>query len=403
MIGAGSIGDPPGRTGEGMLYAATLRTGGAGSRSPDEVDRLLERLAADFSVGSDDYATTLELSLQSRDLEPGLGLLADVLLKPGFAPERLELARKQAIEGVRRQNDDPGSIASRALLKALYGDHPLGRTPTVETLSAVDRGNLVDFHRSHVHPDNLWLAISGDFDRAALLETLDRLFGHWPRVAFTPQAIPPLAGAPRGAVLVAEKEIPQTTILLGEIGIDKSAPDQHAVRVMNYILGGGGFNSRLMSEIRSDRGLAYSVYSYYRIGRLLPGPFIAGSETKSSSTVEVVQLMRRIMEKMRSEPVSEHELHLARESLVNSFIFAFDDSHDVVTQAMRLDYYDYPEGYLETFRDKVAAVTAADVLEAARAHLHPETQTLVLVGDQSALDAIPAALGMPVEILRDEK
>lgn len=403
MIGAGSIGDPPGRTGEGMLYAVALRTGGAGNRSPDEVDRMLERLAADFSVGSDDYATTLELSLQRSDLESGLGLLANVLLNPGFAPERLELARNQAIEGVRRQNDDPGSIASRALMKALYGDHPLGRTPTVETLSAVDRGNLVDFHRSYVHPDNLWLAISGDFDRAALLETLDRLFGHWPRVAFTPQAIPPLTGAPRGAVLVAPKEIPQTTILLGEIGIDKSSPDQHAVRVMNYILGGGGFNSRLMSEIRSDRGLAYSVYSYYRIGRLLPGPFIAGSETKSSSTVEVVQLMRRIMEKMRSEPVSEHELHLARESLVNSFIFAFDDSHDVVTQAMRLDYYDYPEGYLETFRDKVAAVTAADVLEAARAHLHPETQTLVLVGDRSALDAIPAALGMPVEILRDEK
>jgi zinc protease len=403
MIGAGSIGDPPGRTGEGMLYAAGLRTGGAGSRSPDEVDRMLEGLAADFSVGSDDYATTLELSLQSSDLESGLGLLADVLLKPGFAPERLELARNQAIEGVRRQNDDPGSIASRALMKALYGDHPLGRTPTVETLSAVDRGNLVDFHRSYVHPDNLWLAISGDFDRAALLETLDRLFGHWPRVAFAPQAIPPLAGAPRGAVLVAPKEIPQTTILLGEIGIDKSAPDQHAVRVMNYILGGGGFNSRLMSEIRSDRGLAYSVYSYYQIGRLLPGPFIAGCETKSSSTVEVVQLMRRIMEQMRSEPVSEHELHLARESLVNSFIFAFDDSHDVVTQAMRLDYYDYPEGYLETFRDKVAAVTAADVLAAARAHLHPETQTLVLVGDQSAFETIPAALGMPVEILRDGK
>ncbi|ALC17062.1 putative Zn-dependent peptidase [Desulfuromonas soudanensis] len=401
MIGAGSIGDPPGRTGEGMLYAAALRTGGAGSRSPDEVDRMLERLAADFSAGSDDYATTLELSLQSGDLDAGLGLLADVLLKPGFAPERLELARKQAIEGVRRQNDDPGSIASRALMKALYGDHPLGRTPTVETLSAVDRNDLLDFHRSYVHPDNLWLAISGDFDRAALLETLHRLFGDWPRVPFTPQAIPPLTGSPRGALLVAPKEIPQTTILLGEIGIDKSAPDQYAVRVMNYILGGGGFNSRLMSEIRSDRGLAYSVYSYYQIGRLLPGPFVAGCETKSASTVEVVQLMRRIMEEMRSEPVAEHELHLARESLVNSFIFAFDDSHDVVTQAMRLDYYGYPEGYLETFRDRVAAVTAADVLAAARARLHPETQTLVLVGDQAALEAVPAALGRPVEIIRD--
>jgi len=399
MIGAGSIGDPADRTGEGGLYAAALRTGGAGNRTPDEVDGMLEALAADFSVHSDTYATTLDLSLQSGDLAAGFGLLADVLRRPGFDTGRLDLARSQAIEGVRRQNDDPGSIATRALMKALYGDHPLGRTPTVETLSAVERPHLLDFHRRYVHPNNLWLAVSGDFNRSELLELLDRVLGDWPRASFTPLPVPPLTTVSPGAVLVAQKEIPQTTVLLGEVGIDKSAPDQHAVRVMNYILGGGGFNSRLMREIRSDRGLAYSVYSYFQVGRLLPGPFIAGCETKSASTMEVVGLMRRNMEEMRSAPVSDHELALAKESLINSFVFAFDDSHDVITQAMRLDYYHYPEGYLETFRDKVAAVTAEDVLAAARAHLHPDRQVVVLVGDQSSFDAPPTALGRTVELI----
>jgi zinc protease len=204
-------------------------------------------------------------------------------------------------------------------------------------------------------------------------------------------------------VLAGDKAVPQTTILIGELGIDKSDPDLHAVRVMNYILGGGGFNSRLMREIRSNRGLAYSVYSYYQVGRRLPGPFIAGAETKSSSTLDVVETMRRIMAEMREEPVTDAELELARESLINSFVFAFTDTHDVVTQIMRLDFYEYPEGYLESFRDRVAAVSKEDVLRVAREHLNPESQKIVLVGDRAAFDNSLEALGIPVEAVSVEE
>jgi zinc protease len=303
-----------------------------------------------------------------------------VLRRPVFDGQRFELARRQAIELVRRQDDEPRTVASRVMMEALYGEHPLGRTPTVESLQAITREDLVRRHERSMHPDSLWLGITGDFDRRELLRMLTEIFGDWQSTADRPQEIPPLAGAGPAAVYVAAKDVPQTTILFGEIGVDKDNPDLPALRVMNFILGGGGFNSRLMREIRSNRGLAYSVYSYFQPGRRLPGPFIAGCETKSDSTAAVIALMREIMEQMRRAPVSVAELDLARESLINSFVFAFDDSHAVVTQQMRLDYYDYPEDYLQTYRDRIAAVTAEDVLRVARQYLHPDRQNLVLVG-----------------------
>ncbi|OGR29552.1 MAG: hypothetical protein A2091_13225 [Desulfuromonadales bacterium GWD2_61_12] len=399
MIGAGDIGDAAAKVGQGDLFAATLRSGGAGKRAPAEVDELLEQLAADFSVGMDSYATTLSLSLQSADLETGMALLADFLRRPAFAGERLELARRQQLEGVRRQNDEPQAIAARALAKAIYGDHPLGRSPTEATLTAVNRDDLLDFHGRYFHPDNTWLAISGDFDRIRLLTLLLDTLGDWPTVTFVPQPLPAVTAPARPVLLLADRDLPQSVIQFGQLGIDKSAPDLEAVRVMNYILGGGGFNSRLMREVRSNRGLAYSVHSYFQVGRRLPGPFIAQSETKSASTLEVVQLMRQLMAEMRNRPVTAAELQLAQESLVNSFVFAFNNSHEVVTQAQRLDFYGYPADYLSGFRERVMAVTATTVLAAARERLQPEAMTLVVVGRAKDFAAPATTLGLPVEAI----
>lgn len=397
MLGAGAIGVPAEKTGMGGLFAALLRTGGGGGRTPAEVDEALEKMAANLGVSNETYTTEYALSVQSEDLEEGMAIFADLIRRPAFDPERLEIARRQAIEGIRRQYDEPDAIAARAVRKAIYGEHPLGRSPQEGTVNAVGRDDLVSFHRRYFHPNNLWIAVSGDFDRQKLTALLERYFGDWKKGAFTPQEIPPLAPPEGPLVLVAPKEIPQTTILIGELGIDKDDPDLHPTRVMNYILGGGGFNSRLMREIRSDRGLAYSVYSYFQIGRRLPGPFLAGTETKSASTLEAVRLMREIIAAMQKEPVGKGELALAKESIVNSFLFAFTDPHEIVTQKMLLDFFDYPPDYLETYREKVGAVTAEDVHRAASRHLSPGGQKIVLVGDVKSFDGEPAALGAPVK------
>jgi zinc protease len=402
MVGSGSLVDPADKTGLADLFAALLRTGGADQLTPEAFDRRLEQMAADFVISADTYTTTMGLSLRQADLREGLTMLDAVLRHPGFDPYRFELARRQAVELVRRQDDEPGAVASRALMRALYGEHPLGRNPTVESLQAVTREDLVQLHSRSVHPDNFWLGITGDFDSRELRQMLDEIFGDWQSKGSDVQVIPPLVDAAPAAVWVAEKDIPQTSIMFGEIGVDKDNPDLQPIRVMNFILGGGGFNSRLMREVRSNRGLAYSVYSYFQVGRWLPGPFIAGCETKSDSTAAVVRLMWEIMEDMRRAPVSAEELQLAKESLINSFVFAFTDSHQVVAQQMRLDYYTYPEGYLQTYRDKVAAVTVEDVLRVAQTYLHPDRQNLVLVGKTGSFDAQPETLGLPVRTITQQ-
>jgi len=401
MLPAGSITDPEEKTGLADLYATVLRSGGAADRSPAEFDEMLANRAINLSTSAGSYTLNIGLSMKSSDLETGLQALSDVLRHPRFDSERLELARRQAIEGIRRRNDDPSSVAQRALRKALYPKHPFGRIETIGTLSAIGREDLLAFHDRFAHPRGLWLGITGDFKRDQLLADLEQLFGDWNGQPAT-RTIPELTAKPEPSLWVADKPIPQTTILFGELGIEKDNPDLYAVRVMNYILGGGGFNSRLMREIRSNRGLAYSVYSYYQVGRLLPGQFIAGCETKSETTMQVIELMRREMQRMRTEKVRLEELQLARESLINSFVFAFEDSHDVVAQQMRVDFYGYPADYLSSYRAKTAAVTAEDVLRVAKTYLNPERQQLVLVGNTGAFDAPPEALGLPVKEIPED-
>lgn len=403
MVGGGSINDPEVKTGLGELFAATLRTGGAGSRDAESFDRELARMAAELSVGTDSHATNIGLSIRGEDLNRGLGLLADLLRRPRFDQKRLDLARRQIIEGIRRRNDEPESIAHRALMSAIYPNHPLGREAGIESVSAVIRDDLLAFHQRYFQPSNLSLGISGDFDRKELLALLNQLFGDWPSRDFKSLPVPALNPPAAPAVRVANKAVPQTTILFGQLGISKDNPDLHALKVMNYILGGGGFNSRLMREVRSNRGLAYSVYSYYQIGRILPGVFFAGSETKSSSTLEVVRLMREQMEKIRTAVVSEAELRVAKDSLINSFVFAFTDAHEVIEQQMRLDFYGYPPEYLQSYRDKVSIVTAADVQRVTQQYLDPARQTLVLVGDSGSFDGSVEALGMPVQNISVEQ
>lgn len=397
MVDGGAIGDPPEKTGQSELFGVLLRTGGVGGRTPEQVDAALERMAADFSVATDTYATSLSLSLLKDNLDEGLALLADTLRRPRFDAQRLVLARQQKIEAIRRQNDRPAAIASRLMMQAIYGDHPLGRTPTEATVKTVTVADLSAFHRDRFHPGSTWIAVSGDFDRAALLSLLERLFGDWPQVAVAPQPLPPVLAETAPQLQIVERDLPQSVVLIGQLGVDKSAPDLQAVRLMNYILGGGGFNSRLMREIRSDRGLAYSVYSYYQVGRRLPGPFLAQSETKCGSTLEVVRLMREQIERMRTVPVDEAELHQAKESLINSFVFAFSDSHEVVTQELRLDFYGYPPGYLENLRAQIAAVTVADVQRAAQQHLDPARLRVVLVGASQNFDGSLTECGLPVQ------
>lgn len=399
MVGGGSIFDPDDKTGLSSLFVETLQRGGAGDKSPRELEETLENMAADLGVSSSSYAYTLDMSMRREDLVSGFYILADILRRPTFDPQRIEISRKNLVEGVRRSNDDPGAIADRTLAQSIYRDHPFGRVAKKETLDRITRDDLLRQHQTYFQPNNLSIAVSGDINLDELKTLLAQAVGDWQPRDLPDMEPPALPDMPQqGGISIADKDIPQTTIMIGQPGIDKNNPDAMALKVANYILGGGGFNSRMMKEIRSNRGLAYSVYSYFQIGRQLPELFIAKCETKCDSTLEVVSLMRSQMQGLIDMPVSDEELQTAKESLINSFVFAFDNSHAIVTRQQRLDFYDYPKDYMETYRQKIAAVSAEDVQRVAKEYLHPDQLQIVLVGRRNEFEQDPAAaLGMPVQ------
>jgi zinc protease len=189
----------------------------------------------------------------------------------------------------------------------------------------------------------------------------------------------------------------QSVIRMGHLGIDKNNPDLYAIKVMDYILG-GGFTSRLTQEIRSNQGLAYNVDSYFETGRRFRGAFIAETETKSETTARAITLLRSIITGMTQTEVSEQELKLAKDAIVNSFIFGFERSDAVVNQQARLEFYGYPQGFLENYRDNVARVTRADVLRVARKYLQPEAMKLVVVGDERKFDKPLSVFGSVQEM-----
>ena len=399
-LNAGSIYEPSDKVGLASLTGATLRSGGTLLTPPDQLDRELEFMASSIESGIGPDSANVSLSTLTRNLDRTLALFAELMTKPAFDPSRVELARMHALEGIRRQNDDPKGIAGRELNLAIYPDHPLGRIPTLASVQGISRDDIIEFQKRYFYPANTILAVSGDFDRDKLLKSLETLFAQWPNrtASFPAVALPKDDASP--AVLHVQKEVNQSVIRMGHLGIDKNNPDLYAIKVMDFILG-GGFTSRLTQEIRSNQGLAYNVDSYFDTGRRFRGSFIAETETKSETTVKATTLLRSIIAGMTQAEVSEKELNLAKDSIINSFIFGFARSDAVVNQRARLEFYDYPAGYLENYRDNIARVTREDVLRVARKYLHPEAMKLVVVGDEKKFDKPLSTFGEVREIKLD--
>lgn len=399
-VNTGSIYEPAEKCGLAGLTGAVMRSGGTTDYPPEKLDADLEFMASaiEASIGSD--VGNVSLTTLTKNLDKTLQMFSQVMLHPAFREDRVTLAKNRTIEGLRRQNDNPKAVADRELIKTLYAGHPLGRYPTIETVRNIQREDLVAFHQRYFHPDRTILAVAGDVKTDDLVKKLEALFAGWkksdeplPTVAAPAAEVPP-------QVLFARKEINQSAIRLGHLGIIKDNPDIYAIRVMDYILG-GGFTSRLTTEIRSNQGLAYSVYSRFDVGRRFIGTFIAETETKSESTAKAITLMRDIIAGMTRAPVSDQELELAKDSIVNAFIFGFVKPDAVVNQQARLEYYGYPPGFLENYRSNIAKVTKEDVLRVARKYLHPDAMVLSVVGRDTAFDKPLSTFGRVTEIKLD--
>ena len=391
MFRAGSAYDPPGKEGLADMTASLVRTGGAGRWSGDELDEALDFVASSVSLDAGVEAATVSGRTLTRDLELFTEVLGAVMTQPRFSSEKIEEVRSQMLDTLRRQNDEPGPIARRELKKIIYGaESPWARTPTPASVRAITRDDLVAFHGKYYRPNHLILGVAGDVQAEALIARLEEVFQGW-KPGTVPDLPAPTVQGPKPGVYLAEKDVNQTTVRMGHLGLPLMHADYHACLVMNRILGIGTFTSRMGVEIRSNRGLAYSVGSGIFEGRG-PGMFLAVAGTKAPSTHEVTTLMKKIIGGMH-DGVTQAELSDAKQTLLNQWVFEFDSSAKVVGTKVEHEFYGYPADTLEEYPRKIAAVTRADVQRAARAHLRPADLAVLLVGDPAKFETPLAQFG----------
>ncbi len=400
-VKAGSFYDPEDQVGLASLTADLMRTGGAAGRSADELDETLESLAASVEVSAADLYTAASFSALRENIDEVLGVLEDVLTAPDFEQSRIEIARGRALEAIRRQNDDPVGIAVREFNRRLAEGHPAGYVPTEETVNNISREDMVAFYERYFKPNATVLALSGDFDSGAMLETLETTFSDWESAEVDYPTLPPYNPTPEPKVYVADRALGQSIIIMGHPSVFAYSPAYNDLTVANNILGGGGFSSRLFTDIRSNRGLAYSVGSQVGQGFETPGTLLLFSFTRTERTAEVVGLLLEGLERLESEPVSPEELTTQRDAILNQAIFRSTSPAAVVQRiALATEILGLPTGYYDDYIARVSAVTPEDVLSVAQQELRPEDMIILVVGDVSEFDAPLDQFGevVPIEL-----
>ncbi len=373
--------DPSDKVGVAALTGLTMRTGGTQHTSAADLDQELERLAMAMSVSIGVESGVAMLDVLKKDLDRGLALFADVLRRPAFDPARVELAKLQARESIRRRNDQPQSIASREFAKLLYGpSHPFARETSMKSIARITREDLIGFHAATFHPNGILLGITGDFDKATVVSRLRELFGDWTPGQAARMASLPIEPADTRQVRFVGKPTSQTHLRAGHLSLKETDPDYPALVVLNDILGGGSFRSRLFQDVRTKQGLAYSISSVLRGGIYERGVWGMRTETKTASTQQVIATLVANLERLREQPVSDVELEEAKEAFVNSFIFSFASPASIVSRRLQLEYDGLPKDFLQQLRDKVMKLTKEDLLRVAREQLHPERLKILAVG-----------------------
>ncbi|MDR4509656.1 MAG: insulinase family protein [Candidatus Brocadiaceae bacterium] len=387
-IRTGAVYEPEEKSGLASLTGHVMRSGGTVSMPSDKMNKELEFLAASVETSIDRESGSASLSVLKKDIDTGLAIFADVLMHPAFPEDKIKMRKDEVIESIRRENDHPMQIAGREFRKILYDSgHPYSRRVdgTIESIGKITRDDLVSFHKQFFHPNNSILGISGDFNKEEIIKKLNMVFAGWKKQELQYPEVPTVKREFKKTVNYIYKDINQANVIMGHLGISRTNPDYFAVEIMNFILGGGGFSARITSRIRSEEGLAYSAFSAFQTSRDI-GIFYVSCQTKLQSTNRAIAIALEEMEKMRTAPVSEEDLLLAKETYVNQFIFQFTTSASIVGQKVDIEYKGLPLNYLETYVENVKAVTLKDVEDVAKKYLHPDKIKILVVGDKEKFD-----------------
>ncbi len=379
---AGSRRDPAGKEGLAALTAQSLREG-TKSLAADEFNRKIDFMGSELAVSAGrDYASAGFTSLK-KYLPDTLRLLAGVLTAPGLRDADITRKRAELVAAIKADEEQPGYVADVTFLKDLYGSSPYGHpvSGSAESVAKLSPDDARRFYRDHYRLDGAVIAVAGDVSadeiKASLEEELTGLAG-----TQTPQPEPPPPQVGSGLhVKLIDRNVAQANLILGFGGVARSNPDFYKLQVMNYILGGGGFASRLVQSVRSKAGLAYSVSSGFDAGKF-PGSFSVGLQTKNQSANQALDLVIKQLREMQEKPVSDAELEGAKRFLIGSFPLKIDKQSSIAGFMLQVELYGLGLDYADRYPKLIQVVTKDDVLKVARTYLHPDAAIVVAVANQ---------------------
>jgi zinc protease len=391
VIRTGTIYDPAGKEGLAEITGNVMRTGGTTHLSGTSVDSELDTMAATISVSMDKEQGTVTLSVLKKDMEKGLKIFSDIIINPIFEKAKLELSKELKIEALKRIYDNPQQLAFREFVRLIYRGNPRGRLPSVESIERIIRSDLVQFHKNFFFPQNTMMSVTGDITKEEAVTLINRYFGEW-NVTGSVATAPVPEQTPDRSINYASKDSSQSIVIAGYITPGKNEPDYYSFKILDFILGSGGFRSRIMGEVRSNLGLAYSAGSFYS-AQSEYGVFAAYAMTKTSSTVQTLSAIRSILHDAIKTKVKNEELAWAKKSINNNFIFSFSSVRKVVMQQMMLEYQKLPEDFLISFQDNINGVTSEDLQRVAARYLADRYETIFVLGNEKEFDKPLNSLG----------
>jgi zinc protease len=396
-IKAGSLREPAEKSGLANLVAELL-THGTKSRTAADINDEVEFIGASLSGSGGDDFITVNLSVLKKDIELGFDLLSDVIINPLFPAIEMDKKKERIKARLKAQEEEPGFVASREFKKAVFGTHPYGRliSGSEETLNAIKMSDLVKFHQKYYVPNKAIMSVVGDVTAGEVKDLLRKYFSVWKLKEIADEPAEDLTIERGRETILVDKDLTQATIMLGHVGIKRADPDYYAVSVMNYILGGGGFASRLMQNIREEKGLVYDVRSFFSADKY-SGSFRISLQTKNESANTAIEEILKELKKIMEDSVNDMELADAKAFLTGSFPMRIETSQRIASFLVAVEYYEVGIDYIDKYPEHINKVSKEDVLRVANEHLDTEKFVLVIVADQKETSLKKEFQWLPVE------